>query len=525
VLVVGLFAGSASAATFTVTSTGDVSDPQAGDGSCGWPKSSPFYAIRSAIYPCTLRAAIEEVNARPPGTGPHTINFSIGFGNQTISLTKALPDITQPVVIDGGTQPVFVRNGLSSILAPCSSGQIRHPCIQLNGSGLETASLLILAAENSTVRWLAIYNYYRSGIIVTGDNDLIEASYIGTDASGVRGPAPQYQGVNVFPLTAFGYSATVTNTVIRNNVISGNYDVGVRLYGEGVRNTQLLDNFIGTTVDGSAALLHLDCGPSDLMSSQMSSRQIGVWITYGASNNVIEHNLISGNCDGVVIDAFGLTDPSSPTTARRTFNQVLGNRIGTNATGTSPVPNQRHGVLISNASSNLVSTTASGTLNQISWNHFGVTIATTIWLDPNYAISASDNKVLGNIVGSAPAEPLGNFIGVYLDGYVAGTEISSNFIAYNSLGIVARSLNMPAPSSQHNFVYNNTVSSNKSSGIWMKPGANGNTIQGNIARYNSLGEIGWDLVDENPYVSSCANTWINNLFFSVYDYYNHNCIH
>ena len=111
---VGLFAGSASAATFTVTSTGDNHDPQPGDGSCGWPKSSPFYAIYSAVYPCTLRAAIEEVNAQRPGTGPHTINFSIGFGNQTISLTKTLPDITQPVVIDGGTQPVFVRNGLST---------------------------------------------------------------------------------------------------------------------------------------------------------------------------------------------------------------------------------------------------------------------------------------------------------------------------------------------------------------------------------------------------------------------------
>src|SRR5207244_4188279 len=181
VLVVGMFAVSASAATFTVTSTGDVSDPQAGDGSCGWPKSSPFYAIYSAIYPCTLRAALEEVNAQRPGTGPHTINFSIGYGNQTISLTNALPRIMQPVVIDGGTQPVYVRNVLSTTLAPCSS--IGHPCIQLNGNG-RLGSVLTLAAGNSTVRWLAIYNY-DTGISITSDNDLIEASYIGTDASGV----------------------------------------------------------------------------------------------------------------------------------------------------------------------------------------------------------------------------------------------------------------------------------------------------------------------------------------------------
>ena len=79
---VGLFAGSASAATFTVTSTGDNHDPQPGDGSCGWPKSSPFYAIYSAVYPCTLRAAIEEVNAQRPGTGPQHLCFRFGFWRQ-----------------------------------------------------------------------------------------------------------------------------------------------------------------------------------------------------------------------------------------------------------------------------------------------------------------------------------------------------------------------------------------------------------------------------------------------------------
>src|SRR2546430_5470924 len=255
---VGLFAGSASAATFTVTSTGENDDPHPGDGSCGWPKSSPFYAIYSAVYPCTLRAAIEEVNAQPPGTGPHTINFSIGYGNQTISLTKALPDITKPVVIDGGTQPVFVRNGLSTILASCSSVQInRHPCIQLNGSGSLSGSLLRLAAGNSTVRWLAIYNYYQIGISVMSDNDLIEASYIGTDASGVLGTADHRLRVGVEVTSSPGYSAA--NTMIRNNLISGNEAWGVGLDGSGVRNNQILGNFIGTTVDGSAALLPFDC--------------------------------------------------------------------------------------------------------------------------------------------------------------------------------------------------------------------------------------------------------------------------
>src|SRR2546430_568407 len=380
---VGLFAGSASAATFTVTSTGENDDPHPGDGSCGWPKSSPFYAIYSAVYPCTLRAAIEEVNAQPPGTGPHTINFSIGYGNQTISLTKALPDITKPVVIDGGTQPVYAPNRLSTV-APCSTIN-RHPCIQLNGSGSLAARLLTLTAGNSTVRWLALYNYYQTGISVRSDDDLIEASYIGTDASGVLGTAAHKLRIGVEVASSPGYSAA--NTVIRNNVISGNDAWGVLLYGSGVRNNQILGNFIGTTVDGSAALLPFDCNNYPMT---------GVFIANGASNNVIDSNVISGNCNGVVIDATSLSDPSSSTTSLRTFNQVLGNRIGTDAAGAKPVPNQLNGVLINNASSNLVTTTASGTPNQISWNSYGVTVSTT-----NQQIFAIDNKVLSNYIGSA----------------------------------------------------------------------------------------------------------------------------
>ena len=57
---------------------------------------------------------------------------------------------------------------------------------------------------------------------------------------------------------------------------------------------------------------------------------------YRASNNVIRVNLISGNSQsGVVIDATGINDPIISAWAERTYNQVIGNFIGTNATGTA----------------------------------------------------------------------------------------------------------------------------------------------------------------------------------------------
>src|SRR5688500_8381327 len=90
----GMCTATAGAATFEVTSTGDQADVDPGDGVCEIADPGP----------CTLRAAIEEANAlaNSPAATPDVINFEIGAGVQTISLTTgALPTVTDPVAIDG----------------------------------------------------------------------------------------------------------------------------------------------------------------------------------------------------------------------------------------------------------------------------------------------------------------------------------------------------------------------------------------------------------------------------------------
>src|SRR5438093_1115900 len=52
----------------------------------------------------SLRAAILAANA---SAGKDTIAFSIGLGAHTIALKSGLPSITDPVAIDGTTQPGF----------------------------------------------------------------------------------------------------------------------------------------------------------------------------------------------------------------------------------------------------------------------------------------------------------------------------------------------------------------------------------------------------------------------------------
>src|SRR5690349_9744931 len=80
-------------ATITVTGTGDTI---ANDG---------VVTLREAITAANTNAD-PSGDTTPGDPGPDTIAFNIpGAGVRTIALTSTLPDITEPVVIDGYTQP------------------------------------------------------------------------------------------------------------------------------------------------------------------------------------------------------------------------------------------------------------------------------------------------------------------------------------------------------------------------------------------------------------------------------------
>src|SRR5205807_522698 len=96
---------------FVVNSTGDGNDAFPGDGNCET-------QVGNGV--CTLRAAIEETNAHPGGDG---IFFSIpttdpGYSNGmwTINLSKALPDITDSVNINGPGANKFTLNAGGHLL-------------------------------------------------------------------------------------------------------------------------------------------------------------------------------------------------------------------------------------------------------------------------------------------------------------------------------------------------------------------------------------------------------------------------
>src|SRR5262249_18310970 len=127
---IAVFGSIASAATFHVTTTSDNNN-----------NSSPT--------PGSLRKAIIDANNNP---GTDTIDFNIpGSGVHTITVTLALPVISDPVVIDAYTQPGSVQNSLANN----NNAQLM---IQITGTST-VGDGLVITAGSSTVRGLIINGF------------------------------------------------------------------------------------------------------------------------------------------------------------------------------------------------------------------------------------------------------------------------------------------------------------------------------------------------------------------------------
>jgi CSLREA domain-containing protein len=397
------------AASFTVNSNNDVDD-----GTCN-------------VAHCSLREAINASNA---STGvKDTINFSIGTGKKTIKPAEpGLPTITDPVIIDGTTQN-------------CSPDST--PCIELDGTSAgASAAGLWITAGNSTVRGLVVNRFSFCGIFLdTNGNNVIEGNYLGTAVSGDAALGNLQAGVGIWA----GSGNTIGGTAAgARNVISGNGSGGVSI--SDATGNQVQGNYIGTNASGSAALGNLGYGVSVVRSS---NNTIG-----GTAAGA--RNVISANAYGVSIyDATG--------------NQVQGNYIGTNASGSAALGNTTDGVLLAQGSvGNTIGGTAAGARNVISGN-----VSSGVFITN----SATGNQVQGNYIGTnaSGSAPLGNVEGVSIrgpDNTIGGTAAGAgNTIAYNDgHGVSVFPVAEPATG---NAIRGNSIHSNGSKGIELASGGNG----------------------------------------------------
>ena len=233
--------------------------------------------------------------------------------------------------------------------------------------------------------------------VAEAGSDMIQGNLIGTDVSGTRALGNGGSGVY---LTDNGFD------VMAGNVISGNAGPGITatpnsayslINGQLVQHSQaqgnsIQGNEIGTDRSGvvklgnggaGVALLGAPSntvgGPTVAAANVISANLAGgITISGAASGIVVQGNVINSNVGaGVRIDGAGATG-----------NLVLGNFIGTDATGTRALPNTNDGVYLT-APGNTVGGTAAGAANVLSGN-----------LGRGVRINSNDNVVQGNRIGT-----------------------------------------------------------------------------------------------------------------------------
>jgi hypothetical protein len=223
--------------------------------------------------PGSLRQAILDSNAAIGQES--TIDFAIsgGDGVYTIEPTRELPSITQPVLIDGLSQPGY-------------AGEI---LIELDGSLAGTASGLTITGSGVTVRGLDITGFSQgAGVLISGTAataNVITANNIGTDPTGAQA-LPNYFGVRI--LGGAHDNLIGGTTAAAGNLIAFNTGQGVSVEGDGTVGNRIIANRIfaneASPTPTPAGMLQFDGSsfvrlPEDLITYQPrpAARTIESW--------------------------------------------------------------------------------------------------------------------------------------------------------------------------------------------------------------------------------------------------------
>lgn len=284
---------------FNVNNAGDMPDSNPGNGTCA-----------SSGGPCTLRAAIQEVNALGAGN-----TFTIGFGG-SFTIQPATP---LPVITAGN---VTIRS-------------VEAYTVTLDGSNIPSGTYpykvgLELASDNNKIQNLNITGFY-VGIQITGNNNVI-----GTD--GNNDGLDNVEGNRIYG-NSYGVNVEAENTRVSGNRIG--YRTGSGDAGNGIGVLVLgSNNIIGTNGDGVS---------DGLERNYISNNQtVGIQVQEGGGH------VIAGNVIGLTSNGTALGNGSD---GMRLAGDLSGNvRIGTDGNGVADNDernyisgNGRHGIRVENS--------------------------------------------------------------------------------------------------------------------------------------------------------------------------------
>jgi CSLREA domain-containing protein len=339
-LVLLVFAFDLSAATITVNGTGDTI---AVDGAC---------TLREAVTAATTNAASGDC---PAGTvGLDQIHFAIGGGGaQSIVVLDPMPDIVDPVTIDGTTQPGYAETPLITVFRSFIFSLSPLFAVQMAGGGSTFRGLIVRGGSPGSASIelrssgnVIAGNYFGTdgttfSDVLSGSASVLIVGTVGSPASNNAIGGAAAADRNVFGgLAGVGVGiAAVSGAIADANSITGNY------FGWNAAKTAALSVLNDAISVGSAT--------NTIVSGNSIVGCFGTGLSIsGASATVVQSNEIGaigpapGNHIGVRIDSSNDTIIGAATSGGPGGNFIVGNG--------SPNP-ETAGVLISGGTGNRVS--------------------------------------------------------------------------------------------------------------------------------------------------------------------------
>ena len=393
---------------------------------------------------CTLRAALDESNAL---AGMQTITFAIA--GSPLILPTSLLTASDPVEIDGTTQ---------------AGGAVLLDDSVFVGLGCQ----LSIEGGMSVVRGLAFADACME--IKGGGGNIVEGNFFGTD------PSVTTVGTGKLLVRSHGNLVGGTAPGSRNFIVNGEVNIGGGLESPLAFDNRVLGNSFGVDASASATL------------GEVATVLVGSG-TVGATGNDVggsaagEGNFIAGCIEPLICAAVTVVGTGTDDTL------VQGNRIGTDGSGTAPLPDsQGIGISISGATGTLVGGTAPLAANVIAGNATGFAGVHGIFIAD---AASTGSRIEGNFIGTN----LGGSAAI--GGYEDGVHIlrsGGHFVGGSAAGA------------------GNVISGNSDDGIHIVdlsggPAA-GNTVRGNRIGTDAAGTAALPNGDDGIYHENAKDTVI-----------------
>ncbi len=330
---------------------------------------------------------------------------------------------------DGATGNVVTGNRIGTN----ADGTSASPSLGVT-LGNYLAGVHILRGGSNRISGNLISGNLKDGILIEGlleyagttstfhdaPNNVVTSNLVGTNLAGTASVPNAHWGINIQNANGTTVGGTTADA---RNVVSGNADHGIDLEGGtlydfntststpvGGANSLIQGNYVGLTQDGQTGL---------------GNGGEGIYLVDAPNNRILDNRIADNGDDGIAL---------------RTSNGVVirGNRIGTNAAGTSAIGNGTDdtklsaGIFVADSANVTVGGTSPGQGNLISGNiGRGLLISRP---------KTQNTQVLGNLIGTDVSgnNPLPNTLaGITIhnsasNNLIGGTTSGAgNVIAYN----------------------------------------------------------------------------------------------